>query len=264
MINSKFETIFLPYKGRSDRKVYIYIPKHNENTLLPVMYMTDGQNLFDVNTPQYGCWNADKAVEAEQNEDINNGIIIVGIDNSDSFRDNDLTPKSIGKVINTVYFRDDFIAQGDEFDSFLINTLIPHINKNYPVLSDKKHTFICGSSSGGLQCFYSGMEHSETFSAIGALSPAFLLYSEDDIKKYLQKRISNDMPYLYIYSGNGEELENEIYSSVETVYDLLSEVGYPYEMMNEVILFEEKHNETAWSKVFKDFLHTVLYRMKNL
>ena len=66
------------------------------------------------------------------------------------------------------------------------------------------------------------------------------------------------MPYLYIYCGNGDELEQMIFESVEEMYDLLPETGYPYDMMNEVILFESEHNEKAWREIFPDFLRTFL------
>lgn len=46
------------------------------------------------------------------------------------------------------------------------------------------------------------------------------------------------MPYLYIYTGNGDELEEMIFESTEMLYELLEESFYPYDRMNEVILFE--------------------------
>ena len=67
------------------------------------------------------------------------------------------------------------------------------------------------------------------------------------------------MPYLYIYTGAGDELEKIIYQSTEMTYNVLSEC-YPVEKLNETVLLENIHHETAWSEIFKDFLHTFLAR----
>ena len=64
-----------------------------------------------------------------------------------------------------------------------------YINKNYNTYTDKEHTAICGSSSGGLEAFYIGMEHSDKFSSIGALSPAFLLFNENTWKTEDRKSV---------------------------------------------------------------------------
>ena len=257
MINSAFNTVFLPYPDKDDRQVWIYVPQHQENIKLPVVYMTDGQNLFENIPTEFGCWNVISTVEKEQ-QNGSSGAVIVGIDNGNEFRDNELTPKSIGKVIGDNLMNNYSAPEGDIFDSFLMNTVIPYVEQNYPVKTERENVSICGSSSGGLQAFFSGIEHSEKFAFVGALSPAFLLYDRADWQKYLLSKIKAQMPYLYIYTGNGDELEQLIFESVEMMYDLLPEIDYPYDMMNEVILFENGHNEKAWCEIFKDFLHTAL------
>jgi hypothetical protein len=65
------------------------------------------------------------------------------------------------------------------------------------------------------------------------------------------------LPYLYIYSG-AAGFEEKLFPSVEVVYDLLMELCYPFDKLNEVILFENDHNEKAWKEIFPDFLHTML------
>lgn len=259
MCKAKLNEILLPYPDKGDRKIWVYVPQHEEGEVLPVIYMTDGQNLFDDNSTPYGCWNVIGAVEEEQKNGMQ-GAVIVGIDNGNIYRDSELTPKSIGEVLHTDLLNEIFKPEGESFDSFLMNTVIPYIQLNYPISRDKQFTAICGSSSGGLQAFFEGIEHSDCFSAIGALSPAFLLYSKTDWKNYLLNKLSDDVPYLYIYSGaNGEE-EQMIFDSVEMMYDLLCELEYPFDKLNEVVLTENTHNEKAWREIFPDFLHTFLFR----
>lgn len=257
MKNSELHKIYLPFPEKGDRAVWVYVPEHNNGGKLPVIYMTDGQNLFERNPSPYGCWNIEKAVENEILQ-TGNACVIVGIDNGNEWRDNELTPASIGKVIMPESMDNFTKPEGEVFDDFLMNTVIPFVEKNFPVRTDKRGRAVCGSSSGGLQAFFAGMEHSDIFSFVGAFSPAFLLYSRDSWCKYLMTKIREDMPYLYIYTGNGDELEEQIFESVEMMYDLLPEIFYPYDKMNEVILFENCHNEKAWAEVFPDFLHTFI------
>lgn len=259
MIEAKIYTELLPYPNRENRKILIYVPEHNEGEKLPVVYMLDGQNLFDEFPTMFGSWGVTETVKNEQKNGVG-GAVIVGVDNGNERRDCELTPDCIGEVQLRELLCENFKPEGEIFDNFMINTVVPFVEENYPVKTDRKNTAVCGSSSGGLMAFYAGVEHSEKFSIIGALSPAFLCYTQNDWRKYLTEKIKPDMPYLYIYTGGGDELEQMIFESVEMMYELLPETGYPYDMMNEIVLFENKHNESAWRGIFKDFLHTFLTR----
>lgn len=259
MMHSEIEEILLPYPLRGEKRVWVYVPK-NKGEKLPVIYMTDGQNLFDGKSTPHGCWEVIKAVENEMNGGFG-GAVIVGIDNGSVYRDSELTPFSIGEALHRDMLNENFEPEGEVFDAFLMNTVIPYIEENYPVMPGGNHRAVCGSSSGGLQAFFEGVENKGEFAAVGALSPAFLLYSQEDWQSYLAPRISGDSPYLYIYSGAQGELENMIFESVEMLYDLLISLGYQYDKINEVVLLENEHNEKAWREIFKDFLHTCLCRV---
>ncbi len=259
MIEAKIYTELLPYPNKGDRKIWIYVPEHNEDEKLPVVYMLDGQNLFDEFPTMFGSWGVTETVKNEQKSGAG-GAVIVGIDNGNVWRDCELTPDCIGEIQLRELLCENFTPEGEIFDNFMMNTVIPFVEAHYPVKTDRKNVAVCGSSSGGLMAFYAGVEHIEKFSIIGALSPAFLCYTQNDWRKYLTEKIKPDMPYLYIYTGGSDELEQMIFESVEMMYELLPETGYPYDMMNEVVLFENKHNESAWREIFKDFLHTFLTR----
>lgn len=58
--------------------------------------------------------------------------------------------------------------------------------------------------------FFSAFEHPEKFGYAGVFSPAFLCYTREDWAKYLSTKIVENMPYLYIYTGNSDELEEMI------------------------------------------------------
>lgn len=265
MVNSELKTFTLPFPNeRGERKIWVYIPSHSEDEKLPVIYMTDGQNLFDEESTEYGSWNVISAVENEQN---NTGLsaVIVGIDNGNIYRDSELTPKCIGEIQHRDYFNDIFSPEGEVFDSFLTDTVIPYVENNFPVKKNKESVSVCGSSSGGLQAFFEGMEHSDKFGFVGALSPAFAVYTEDDWRAYLLSKVNGDMPYIYMYCGNADPLEEILMQSTEMMYDLLPEVGYPYDMFNEVLLFENAHNEKHGEKFSLIFCtHFLIKQCKKL
>ena len=105
-----------------------------------------------------------------------------------------------------------------------------------------------------------GYEHLALVSTIDHQEGIILLRGTPDTYNDVLEIVEN-MPYLYIYTGNGDELEEMIFESTEMLYELLEESFYPYDRMNEVILFENAHNEKSWREIFPDFLHTFLSRL---
>lgn len=281
MINEKLYTELLPYPDGRKKQIWIYVPDHAENTKLPVIYMTDGQNLFDENSTPYGSWGVANAVKNEI-ENGSMGAVIVGIDNGSVMRENELTPKSIGNLItenenfvsqlpqdmlatlneiNKDFYKTFNAPQAEMFDEFLLNTVIPYVESKFPVDTDKNSRAVCGSSMGGLFAFYSAVENSDVFSFSGVFSPAFLLYKETTLINWLMSKITDDMPYLYVYTGGGDPLEEIICKTTESTYDMITECGYPFDKSSIVILPENKHNEDAWREMFPDFLHTFLSKL---
>ena len=181
MISAQLFDIDLPYPGKPARRVRVYVPAHDEGELLPVIYMTDGQNLFDEESSAWGCWHTRESVEAER-QSSGRAAIIVGLHNDNRWRDNELTPAGIGTIIGPQEMDDFTEPEGEIFDGFLMDTVKTYVEANYPVRRGRESTAVCGSSSGGLQAFFTALSHPEAFSMAGVFSPAFLLYSEDDIR----------------------------------------------------------------------------------
>lgn len=256
-IPEKLHTVYFPFPKCPQRRVRIYVPEHEEGETMPVIYMTDGQNLFFEEDSVWGCWNVIETVKDEAENGLGK-VIIVGIDNGGIHRDNELTPASIGEVIAANEMDNFTEPLGEDFDSFVVKIVMPHVEYHFPVKKGKKYTAFCGSSSGGLQSFFTGLEHSDLFGTLGVFSPAFMLYTAQSWTGWIQSKLKDDMPYLYIYTGCGDELEQRIYFSTELVYDILTALDYPYDQINEVVMFEYGHNEEAWEEIFADFVHTFL------
>ena len=252
MKQEEIVSLRLPYPGREDRLVRVFVPAHEEGERFPVIYMTDGQNLFDEESSGFGCWHTREAVRALR-EDCGQAAVIVGIHNADPWRTNELMPGSIGEPQVPEEDRAWVRPQGEIFDAFLCGTVMPAVEARFPVRTGRENTAFCGSSMGGLMAFFTALSHPERYCAAGVFSPAFHLYREEDLRRWIYARLGEEMPELLLYSGALDELEQIICRSTEQVYDMLLEC-YPMEKLYEIILPDQRHHECAWEPRFRDFL----------
>lgn len=248
--------IELPYPDGTDREVLVYIPARTGEQTFPVVYMTDGQTLFEESPDQFGCWHVREAVRSMQQAD-GKAAIIVGINTDTPDRGNELTPGSIGRVNCPEEVRDKVHPGGDTFDEFVVRTVMPYVEEQFPVKKGRRNTAFCGSSMGGLQSFFTALSHPDIFCAAGVFSPVFLVFVEEDFHSFIRKKLGEQLPYLYIYSGAGDDMEKQLYPGVERTCSFLRDC-YPPELLNKVIMPEQRHHESAWEPVFKDFLHIFL------
>ncbi|MBQ2604972.1 MAG: alpha/beta hydrolase [Clostridia bacterium] len=260
MISEKITDIYLPYPlpDRDNRLIRVFVPEHEEGQAFPVIYMTDGQNLFEEDRCSFGCWHTRETL-AEEKNNSGKSAIIVGIYTADQQRANDLMPKSIGFIPCPDEVKDYFAPAGEVFDDFVINTVMPAVEEKFPVKKGRENTAFCGSSMGGLMTLFTALNHPDVYGYAGIFSPALMMYSPEDMKNWVINKIQEQTPYLYIYTGAGDDMEKNIFQCTEFLYDVLMEC-YPPDMVNEVVLLDEKHNEAAWEPIFKDFVHTFLNR----
>lgn len=252
-----FATKSFKYDEDDDKEIYIFTPegyKKDSNEKYPVIYMTDGQNLFNPGATQHGCWSVAESVRSMQ-KNTGKSAIIVGIDDSTSNRDSELTP-NIGKVVDVSsvdrgVFKN---GTGKYYSDFLVKKVMPYIEKNYNVYTDPEHTAIAGSSSGGIESFYIGMEHPEKFGTIGALSPAFGLFSDKTWVKYLKSKNLKSKPFVYIYNGDADDLEKYLKIGAVSMVDNIKKVGYTDKDYMLRTYDKGMHTEKFWRAVFPEFL----------
>ncbi len=161
IIDSAF---FIPQLKRN-RRIWIYLPPDYKivKKHYSVLYMHDGQNLFDDATSYSGEWGVDEYLDSIFTLNKKE-VIVVGIDNGLSKRMNEYNPYS---------FKQFGIGEGDKYVDFLVKTLKPFIDKHYKTLADKKNTYVAGSSMGGLISLYAVMKYPSVFGGAGIFSPAF-------------------------------------------------------------------------------------------
>ncbi|MBK6785622.1 MAG: phosphonate ABC transporter ATP-binding protein [Saprospiraceae bacterium] len=230
-------SFFMPQFNTS-RKIWLYLPRDYQTTSkkYPVLYMHDGQNLFDKKTSFLNEWRVDESMDSLfLTGDY--GCIIVGIENGGSSRISEYTPWS-----HPTYGGGD----GDRYVQFIANTLKPYVDENYRTLSEPRFCAIAGSSLGGLISFYAGIKYKNIFEKTGALSSSFWYSSQ----VYALPRISgvNDRSFIYLSTG-AEEGGNQVYD-VGRMKDTLKKAGFVEEQIFLNIVAGGKHNEELWAKEF--------------
>lgn len=242
------------------KPIYIWTPKGynpvDTDKKYPVIYLLDGHNQFDANLATFGDeWQSDEVITSLM-KNGGKGAILVGIDNTKS-RDNELTP-DLGPVPPDQLAMGDFgVRTGEEFADFVVNKVMPYVNANYNTSTAVKDNYIVGSSSGGLEAFYIGMEYMDKFGGIGAISPAFILFEKTTWDKYLAKfdfSESEKLPNIYFYNGGGDSLEQMLLPYAKAMPEWLEALGYPKEKMTFVYEATFAHNEASWRCMMSDIV----------
>jgi predicted alpha/beta superfamily hydrolase len=149
----------------NQRPLFVWLPQSYEATdrRYPVLYMHDGQNLFDAYTSFAGEWGVDETMILLEDEGIE--AIIVGIPNNDR-RLFEYTPYPDPRLQVKK-------GEGDAYLKWIIETLKPMIDHDFRTLPDRDHTSMAGSSMGGLITLYGFLRYPEVFGRVGVFSPSF-------------------------------------------------------------------------------------------
>lgn len=227
------------------KKIWVYLPKdyQNSNKLYPVIYMHDGQNLFDEKTSYVGEWKIDEYMDTLTDKEES---IIIGIEHGGKKRIDELTP-----------FHNEKFGGGkaDDYLNFLIKTLKPYVDSNYRTLANKEHTIIWGSSLGGLISLYAVIKFPETFTKAGVFSPAFWI-NEDEIFKFVKNSTIDPSKKFYFLVGSeeGDTLEDaaNMVSDQHEMVQLLKDKGINNSNIIDKVIPNGHHNETLWSTNFPE------------
>jgi len=228
---------FIPQLNRT-RRVWIYLPADYSASKknYPVLYMHDGQNVFDDLTSFAGEWNVDETLDAlgKHSEEM----IVIAIDHGGSKRINEYCPYDMEKFGE---------GEGDKYIDFLAKTLKPFIDKNYRTLKNKQNTFIAGSSMGGLISMYAILKYPRVFGGAGIFSPAFSVGPKiyDDIEGKGAK--VNSKIYFYCGAEEGETMVPD----TERAFSEMRKVSKS--KMVCVIRKDGKHSESVWKEEFPLF-----------
>lgn len=221
------------------RTIRIYLPPGYEqsNQRYSVMYMHDGQNLFDDATSYAGEWGVDENMnDLSKSNDLN--LIVVGIDNGQDKRMNELGPwpnQRFGK------------AEGAEYMQFIVEVVKPFIDKNYRTKPGKEHTALMGSSMGGLISHYGIYAYPEVFSKAGIFSPSYWFS-----QKVFEFTKENPLPTNYrLYLIVGEKEGPGMTQNMKKMHQFILDEGHPKTNIFSKVNPEGEHNEAFWRSEFK-------------
>ena len=233
----KFE---IPQLKRS-RRIWICLPPdyNNSKKSFPVIYMHDGQNLFDEATSFTGEWQVDETLN-ELYEEKSFGLIVVGIDNGGAKRMDEYSPWK-----NSGYNGG---GEGDAYLDFIVKTLKPYVDENYRTIENKKNTAIMGSSLGGLISHYAALKYPEIFGLIGVFSPAFG-FSETS---YDFASIHSNIEDVRMYFLAGDKESTTMVNNMNNMISLMTSKGFNQKNIMSKVVSGGEHNEKLWRENFEE------------
>jgi predicted alpha/beta superfamily hydrolase len=227
----------IPGLGR-ERTIRVYLPPGYETSgqRYPVLYLQDGQNLFDDATSFVGEWGVDEALDALAAEGL--PVIAVGIDHGGDTRLNELSPWPNAKYGP---------AEGIAYLEFLAHTLKPAIDAAYRTLPDRDHTLVGGSSMGALMAHYAIEKYPGVYGKALEFSPSFW-YGGEAAFDYTFGRCLPAGTRIYLVTG-GEE-GDEALGDLRRMTSVLAGNASPGVAVHSEVRPGAKHNETFWRQEF--------------
>jgi len=240
LVDSAF---FMPQLNRS-RRIWVYLPKTYQTSKkrYPVIYMQDGQNLFNEQTAGFGEWGVDECLDSLQLQ-TGKEAIIVGIDHGGDKRLNEYNPYDHEKYGK---------GEGKLYVDFLVQTLKPLIDKKYRTQPAANSTFIAGSSMGGLISAYAAIAYPSVFGGSGIFSPSFWIAPQ--IYTDAEKAVWNNVPRFYCYAGQKESA-----NLIAEMDRFLTILGQKPKMQTRRSVYPlGQHNEKNWRDEFDDFYKWIM------
>lgn len=251
------------------RNVTVWLPPGYEagSGRHPVLYLHDGQNLFDASKANFGEWGVDEHLGRLIANGQVRAPIVVGVWNT-PLRLREYVPADLIAAL-PAEVRDDVQAiyggapLSDQYLRFLVEELKPFIDQTYRTLAGPSDTLIGGSSMGGLISLYAVMKHPEVFGAAACLSthwplridglddPAALTAWRDKVVGAWTEVVANGLPAPgahRFYFDRGDETLDQFYAVFQSRIDaVFRERGYGPRDFQTLLFPGAQHNEASWN-----------------
>jgi predicted alpha/beta superfamily hydrolase len=230
----------MPQLGNRTRRIWLYLPPDYQSTSkrFPVLYMHDGQNLFDAATSFSGEWQVDETLNS-LHASGNYGAIVVGIDNGGGLRLNEYSP-----WVNPQYGG----GEGAAYIDFIAQTLKPYIDANFRTLADPQHTALFGSSMGALISLYGMVRYPQVFGKTGSFSPAYW-FSFSDLSQFISNSTS-PLAGTRVYHLGGQNESSRLVNDINTIAGSLLTKGISSTDSRIKIDADGAHSEWYWRREF--------------
>jgi len=249
------------------RDVEVFLPRQyfeKETTRFDVLYMHDGQNVFNASTAYGGvAWKADSILQDLMDKGTIRPAIIVAIWNNGMMRYNEYCPEKPFMQLDSAIrdsIDDEYGLKGnmmaDEYLKFIVSEVKPFIDKTYRTQPEVEHTFIMGSSMGGLISSYALLEYPEVFGGAACLSPHWPFSHSagphpfaDVMIDYVVQKYDQAKDDHLLYFDLGTTTLDSLYPAHQARLDslILSRYGSRPNYMSRT--FEgAAHNEASWKE----------------
>ncbi|HWD37455.1 MAG TPA: alpha/beta hydrolase-fold protein, partial [Fimbriimonas sp.] len=211
----------------------------------PVLYMQDGENVFDPRTSFAGVdWQIDETADRLIREKKIPPLIVVGIYNT-ADRTSEYSPGGMSSL----------------YMDFVVDKLKPFIDRTYRTKPDRKNTMVGGSSSGGIFSFMLVWEHPDVFSKAICMSPAFAtpkgMRHSYDYAKTVANSPTPPMPVYFYVDIGGIGLDSELRPGVDEMLTTLKQKHIKFDFVSDP---NARHSEADWAKRFPNALERTLSR----
>jgi predicted alpha/beta superfamily hydrolase len=227
------------------RSLIVYLPPtYTPKKRYPVLYMHDGQNLFDPKTGFAGqCWEMGATADRLIASKAIPPLIIVGIYNTGMERVNEYTStpdKTIARGMG---------GKAALYGKFVVEEVMPFMEKNYPILRGPEHTGVGGSSLGGLISLWLGLNYPKAFGKLAVFSPS-VWWNNRQVIQDVQHFSGSPQSKIWLDMGTNEG-NNPRLTLIEA--QLLKEtlIGQGWEDRKTLQYYESvggMHNEAAWAR----------------
>ena len=249
------------------RDLYVYLPaeylnlKNSEEAKkFPVLYMLDGQNIWDQKNLPWQGWKVETSMERLVQEGKIQSAVIVGIPNNrnrtkeyagwcDELPDGDVVTDSA-----------EFKRYANEHRLMIVEEIIPFVEANYNVISDRNARVIAGSSYGAFCSAYIASENPDVLSGAGLFSGGSTGFEQIIAKDGFNFSSDNKVRF-YLDCGTGDDLEMILLPGTQHLKEYILSKGYKQaeKPSDDGDLFYQEtvghsHNEKAWSLRIPDFL----------
>ncbi len=223
------------------RGVYVYLPPtylENPTARMPVLYLHDGQNLFDPAAAFGGVtWRVPETMDAAASDGRFREAIVVGPENAGADRIAEYTP-----TVDATYGG----GRGALYLRMLIEELKPKVDAELRTRPGREDTVLLGSSLGGLISSYAGTRHGDVFGLVGAMSPS--VWWDDRVLLDEVAQSSPPRPLrVYVDSGDSGP-SNDGVTDTAALASAYRTLGYVDGVtLRSVVQAGATHTESAWA-----------------
>jgi predicted alpha/beta superfamily hydrolase len=239
--NSRFLRVWLP-PGYDDAA--------NHTTFYPVLYLNDGQNLFESASAFGGVeWQVDETADRLIGEGVVPPMIIVGIDNTGRDRLREYMPH---RSMHPMMLR----VQGKYYPDFLVKEVMPFVEQKYRVATRPEDTGLGGSSLGALIALYTVIARPGIVGKLLLESPSLWISNRQIIRDSRAVRIWPDKIFLAVGTAEAGSAERsrKVVDDVRQLEAIVRRAVLSEKRLRTVIKDGATHNEAAWAERFPEAL----------